>query len=552
MLNSFLLTYNLEHKIIMNEYIINLPVCDRQQPEVLKICQGKSYVFVGANGSGKTRLGVFIEQKIPDNVHRIAAHRSLVLNPMIQAIKSDLAQRRFLYGSDSGSKNNKFSHRWRNNPAIILLDDFSHVLTALYSEENKLAIEHRQEHLKNPQAIVPVTKFDILKDVWRDLLPHREIIVYDGDIKVKSPLVSIEEYSASELSDGERVLFYLIGQCLLVNPGCVIIIDEPELHIHKAILQTVWNKLESVRADCSFVYLTHDLEFAASRAGAIKYAVQSFKSNPLGWEIESLSEHENIPEGIITRVLGSRLPILFVEGDESSLDVIIYKRLFTEATVIPVGSCEQVIHSVVTFRNNQALHRCQCCGIVDLDERNNTAIGALNVNNVFVLSVPEIENIIANQGVLVEFCRLMHFSDADISSKIDQVMMKIIELAEKDIDMYCIRCTRRHIDTVAKSISFDSRDISSLDAEVSSKLHTISPIEIYERIRSKIKECIEDNDYERLLSCYDNKGMLGVIGKEFGFAKRKDFVDQFCRFINIEEGEPLRRVFHSLLPMLIF
>lgn len=35
-------------------------------------------------------------------------------------------------------------------------------------------------------------------------------------------------YDATELSDGERVIFYLIGQTLMLPSECKRIIDEPE------------------------------------------------------------------------------------------------------------------------------------------------------------------------------------------------------------------------------------------------------------------------------------------------------------------------------------
>jgi len=40
---------------------------------------GASVVFIGANGAGKTRLGVLLDTSLSQNnieVHRIAAHRS--------------------------------------------------------------------------------------------------------------------------------------------------------------------------------------------------------------------------------------------------------------------------------------------------------------------------------------------------------------------------------------------------------------------------------------------------------------------------------------------
>ena len=47
---------------------------------------GSSILFVGANGGGKTRLAVKIEDALGDRAHRISAHRALTLNPAVPKI----------------------------------------------------------------------------------------------------------------------------------------------------------------------------------------------------------------------------------------------------------------------------------------------------------------------------------------------------------------------------------------------------------------------------------------------------------------------------------
>lgn len=54
--------------------------------ETITLDVGRSLIFVGANGGGKTRLAVNIEQSIGAKSHRISAHRALALNSTIQKI----------------------------------------------------------------------------------------------------------------------------------------------------------------------------------------------------------------------------------------------------------------------------------------------------------------------------------------------------------------------------------------------------------------------------------------------------------------------------------
>ena len=69
---------------------------------------------------------------------------------------------------------------------------------------------------------------------------------------MSSTSIESADYSASEMSDGERAVFYILGQVLSANEGSILIFDEPELHIHKSIISNLWDEIEKLRPDCSF------------------------------------------------------------------------------------------------------------------------------------------------------------------------------------------------------------------------------------------------------------------------------------------------------------
>ena len=60
----------------------------------------KTIVFIGANGSGKSRLGAWIENKYPKNVHRISAQRNLSFNQEISLMSFEKSQKFFYFGND--------------------------------------------------------------------------------------------------------------------------------------------------------------------------------------------------------------------------------------------------------------------------------------------------------------------------------------------------------------------------------------------------------------------------------------------------------------------
>ena len=344
---------------------LSIPSTDGQTE--VSVEAGSSVVFVGANGGGKSRLAVHIEQTLGLNAHRISAHRALTLNPGVAKIgeQAALSGLRTDYANLQATITHRVGNRWQNKAAVTLLNDFDFLVQALFADQANKSLEtHRKVRAENFDPAEP-TKFERLTDIWERLLPHRQLHIGGDDIKVSSPGIDTQ-YEASELSDGERAIFYLIGQTLVVAQDSLLIIDEPELHVHQAIMAKLWDELEAARQDCAFVFITHDLGFAATRT-AQKFVLSDYDPAPR-WSIESVPDDTGFDEELTTLILGSRRPILFVEGTDISLDQAIYRCCFPDWTVTPRGSCEEVIHSVVTMRRNEALTRVTCSGIVDADD----------------------------------------------------------------------------------------------------------------------------------------------------------------------------------------
>lgn len=106
---------------------------------------------------------------------------------------------------------------------------------------------------------------DVVIKIWNFLIEHRTLQCDDSNNLVLTGEGVDGSYPAFQMSDGERIILYLVGRVLLAPEKALIIIDEPEMYLHKTIVDKLWNKLELERQDCVFLYLTHDLQFAASR-----------------------------------------------------------------------------------------------------------------------------------------------------------------------------------------------------------------------------------------------------------------------------------------------
>lgn len=360
----------------MTDSIIQLPVPTPTGTLNLEFEMGTSIVIIGANGSGKTRLGVHIEEALAakDIVHRIAAQKMLAMDD-VQLVALEIAEKSLLYGQPSAVPGQKKAYRWQNRPETQLLNDFQALLQTLFGQQNRVAVQFLEQHRRNPTLPTPQTVLQKVQDLWQGLLPHRALELLEAAIRVKpvryanalvsSPLSNTPDfYRAGDMSDGERAIFYLLGQCLIARSGSILVVDEPEAHVHKAISGKLWDAIEAARRDCCFVYFTHDLDFASRRAAREKYFIRSYDqmNNKKTWDIERVPFEIGLPENVIAEIVGSRQPILFVEGDGGSLDVATYRGYYRDFTVIPAGGCDSVIHSVESFRKNSTLHSIRSAG----------------------------------------------------------------------------------------------------------------------------------------------------------------------------------------------
>lgn len=526
--------------------------------EILDLPQGSTTIIIGANGTGKTRLAVYIEEQLGEKAHRISAHRSLNLNPDIDKIPENKAKNYLLYGNNGDWVNidHRKMERWRNKSSTYLLDDFDRLLQYLFAQQNNLAVANHQKTNKGLEIIETKTKLDQLQEVWEVLLPHRKLHITADDIQVSATNNEFQnKYPASEMSDGERAIFYILGQVLSATENTVLIFDEPELHIHKSIMANLWDKIEELRPDCNFLIITHDIEFASTRV-AEKYVIRNYCADP-AWDISKVPD-SNFDEQTIAMILGSRKPILFVEGDNNSLDIATYRACYPEWTVIPKGSCQAVIQAVSSFNHlaeEMPLLNLQCKGIVDNDARSEQEVSSLNGLGIYVLPVSEIENIFSLTDVAKEILALEGFQNQDLDNKIADFQENILNFIKSDLsnerlDSFIMKLIQRKIDTYLKNIDLSSLQTSEqMQSLLSSKVSKLTTDEVPQwisEIKSRINSCFENNNLDELLTIYENKGLLAQTSSALKDTRKNNFENWLIRQLNARNNKLIQAIMRKL------
>ena len=195
----------------------------------------------------------------------------------------------------------------------------------------------------------------------------------EGEELLARRIASKETYSIAQMSDGERNAVILAANVLTVNAGILLLIDEPERHLHRSIIEPFLTALFAQRPDCPFLVATHEINLPLANPEASVLMIRSCQwsgTNANTWDAKLIDSDANLPEDIKRAILGSRNRILFVEGKQESLDVSLYRALFPNTSVIPVGGCDDVVKTVDGLRNSEDHHDVQAFGLIDGDNRN--------------------------------------------------------------------------------------------------------------------------------------------------------------------------------------
>ncbi|MBZ5763043.1 AAA family ATPase [Rhizobium sp. VS19-DR104.2] len=527
-------------------------------PCLIQTEPGRPVVFLGPNGTGKSRLGVYIDDLDESGgSHRIGAQRSLELPDEVFAEKYERAIG-LLRRDKSDSKRN------RPSPSSIEYN-YDQVLVALFAERLRaleLAHEKSRGRKSSPR---PVTMIDKLEALWTELVPHQSLLFSEATVRACRSEDDAEPYDASEMSDGERHVLYILGQALLIETHNLLIVDEPELHMNRALLVRLWDLVERCRPDCSFIYVTHDIDFAASRRNPQLYAVLDYtppthkevlvrtrtkivEDTPPMWTIEPLPSTTELPRDLLVRIVGSRKPILFVEGKAGGLDELIYKAVYANFTVIPAGSCGQVIQLVRSFRSKKELHWLHCAGLVDLDSRVSDGNGSIE-DGIYALPVHEIENLLLVPEVFSTLALELKFDPDETALRFEKLKSDVFLAAGRDADQVSLKYTSNSIWEAGKSIGAKAKDIDELSRTYSELTARTNPAFIYSRFRTHFQSVLDQKNYKMILTLYYNKGgLMDLLGKSLDLQGRTGLENFATRLLGAPAGARLDGALASRLP----
>ena len=346
------------------------------------------------------------------------------------------------------------------------------------------------------------------------------------------------------MSHGEKAVFYYIGASLYAPKNSVIFVDSPTLFLHPSITQGLWNTIEELRPDCTFVYQTHDVEFSASRSNNLTIWVRHFDIVNTAWDYEIMQPHAAMSEQLILDILGTRKPVLFVEGDDThSIDFKLYSLIFPDYTVKAMGSCNKVIETVRSFNDMATFHHLDSWGIVDRDRRTPDEVKYLRNKKILVPNVAEIENIMLLEGVVRAVARQHKKDEMRVFTKVRKGVM---DMFRKDVRKQALMHTRHRVKrTIEYIVDRRFHNISELEQHVSGLIDDIRPRAIYEQYCRDFNVYLQTNDYQEVLRVYNEKSMLinTDVAQMCGLKNKEEYISSVLSILrkNGKNAEEIRK-----------
>ncbi|MBR5030388.1 MAG: DUF4435 domain-containing protein [Muribaculaceae bacterium] len=501
-----------------------------QKGEILR--DARQVTIIGANGAGKTRFVNKLIEQCGDQAYRVSALRALFpVEQEEQQFKGSISERFDKLNHNMHQVVNTSKSEFDKLTFVMLIDEFRSLMN------------FKAHQLMNEEMEFPKTKLDKVVKMWQEVFPKNKILRENGKILFSTEGQS-DKYTSLRLSDGEKAVLYYLGAVLYAMDDAVIFVDDPETFIHPSIMHTLWNVIEEMRPDCTFVYSTHDIDFANSRIDNKCIWVKDFNPEKLTWDYEVLSSSNNLSDSLYIDLLGTRKPVLFVEGDEEhSIDSRLYALIFPEYTIKPLGSCNKVIESVRSFNGLEGLHHLDSWGIVDRDRRDDKEVEYLRKRKILVPNVAEIENILMLEGVIRAVARYRHKNDDDVFASASRAVIKNFDNEVKQQALMHTRHRVKH--DIEMRVDMKFRNISALEDHMIDLVNEINPRGIYEMLCREFHVYVQKKNYNEVLRVYNQKLMLtqsGVAGL-CGLKSREDYVRIVLKILkgNGREANAIRK-----------
>lgn len=335
-----------------------------------------------------------------------------------------------------------FSARWQE------FINYIHQKSA--ARDKKLAEEVKKrpelsgnELLKNNPD--PIDKY---KKIFSEALPGKELLdinpAQPGTFKYKDNFG--QELNFETLSSGEQEIIKILFDVARKEiKHSIIIIDEPELHLHPSLTFKLIETLKNIGEHTNqFIFLTHspDLISTYYSTGDVYFIDSLQTGSNQAHRLSDVAEkhHKVLPligQNLGLFAVGKKL--VFVEGEESSIDRLTYQEIAQtidkEIRVIPIGS----VFNIMTLHNVEEQIRNSIFGIDlymvrDRDGLDDSSVEILEKNGrIHCLKRRHIENYFLDEEILYKVSEKLYLTKTNSSITIEYIKNEVKKIANNSL-----------------------------------------------------------------------------------------------------------------------
>ncbi|WP_312040211.1 AAA family ATPase [Macrococcoides bohemicum] len=457
-------------------------------------------VIIGANGSGKSTLSRRLKvDNLNQRINIISSHHILYLTSDDFIIPRDANE---VLDIDTYQKEKKLvteEEPFDNESFINSLHNLTNYLLNLHHRQKGDTLNQNEKETLLEKVLKTCNK-----------LLKKKMVIINGIIACSDE--NLDTYDFNQMSDGERQVFYFVASVLVNEQDGYIIVDEPENHLNSQVCKLLWDTLEFIKKDSTFVYITHDPKFAVSRINSKIIWSKSF-TYPNIWDYETLEEGA-IPEELLIEVLGSKENIIFCEGESDSIDKQVYEAIFFDDKVIAVGGHLNVINYTKAINNISNLN-IKAKGLIDKDGKTEKEIKKYEKYNIYVLPFNEIEMLLLSKEVLEKMNEAISILNKKIN--IDEWQNEILQICDDRKEKIILGIVKSRAENLLSSQKIQNcKELGELKDNFKLIFDSIDLEVIYEEEKQRLETAISNNEYEEILKMCNlkNEVLMGVPNRE--------------------------------------
>ncbi|OUE39645.1 hypothetical protein BZY95_16435 [Billgrantia desiderata SP1] len=522
-------------------FSISIPTGKATGPLALTVNVGEMIFILGANGTGKSSLMQAFASASTDKTRRITAHRQTWFR---SGSPEFTGRQRADYEQNLVHHDRQTTSRW--------MDDYSEqrAQMAIYDLVNSENVRAREiTRAVDEKKVEEIDKLSAKDGAFKTMnrllrLANLDIVLsVEANDEIMATRNSSKPYSIAKLSDGERNAILIAANVLTVPAGTLLLIDEPERHLHRSIVSPLLSLLLKERPDCAFVVSTHEPLLPVDNPGSRVLLTRACAYDGdlvTSYDFDYLENATEIDDDLKLTILGERRKIVFVEGVEHSLDKPLYSLLFPNTSIVAKASCREVENAVVGIKGTTELHWVKPFGLVDNDSSEPERIAELQAKGVVPLNVYSVESIYYHPEVQkLAGEKLAAVVGGDLTEKLDRANIGAIKAVHDNAKHLSARIAEKSARAQVFSLLPKKGEIEAGGKRTAE----IDFGKCAEEEMARIEALINASDFVGILRRYPvrESAALDTIAKALNFVNRAQY-EAAVRNLLVQDAEAVKLV----------